>query len=227
MDTTELRSVFPPFEALTEEARQKLTGQIRLFPFKGKQIICRAGFTPPGLFIVKKGKIKIYKINDSAKEIIIHIAAEKEMVGYSALVRHSDYHFWAEAIENSELIFIPKKIFYELHEGNPRFSNQLMLSFFTEFDNVIDKLVDILSDQVRKRTAKTLLWLVQTHGLEKDNKTISISLSRNDLAHLVATNTETLVRTLSEFKKEKIISLKGKKILIGDFDLLNRIVHLP
>ncbi|MBK5284602.1 MAG: Crp/Fnr family transcriptional regulator [Bacteroidia bacterium] len=223
----ETKKLSPPFTILNTEEKRIIATQLKVFNYKKKQIIHRAGLTPQGLFIVRKGKVKIYKIADSAKEIIIHIAGAGEMVGYSALMRDSEYHFWAEAIDNCELDFIPKKLFYELIEEYPKLSIKLMHTFFTQYDRVIDKMVDILSDQVRKRTAKTLLWLMQTHGLEEDRKTISIVLSRNDLAHLVATNTETLVRTLSDFKSENIISVKGKKISITNHEKLSRIVHLP
>ena len=223
---TERTGEFSIFDTLPIEIVKKLKSQIKTFVFLKKQIIHREGFLPSGLFIIRKGKVKIYRISDTAREIIIHIAGEGEMVGYSALMRKSEYHFWAEAIERSELCFLPQKYFYELIENHPAFSVRLMQEFARQFDAVMDKMVDILSDQVRKHTAKTLLWLMQTHGLEADDKTIKIILSRQDLAHLVATNTETLVRTLTEFRKEKILELKRKKIAIADLEKLNRIAHL-
>lgn len=217
----------PPFDTLDIEARKKVATQAKTFIFKKKQIIHREGFSPSGLFIVRKGKVKIYKIADSSKEIIVHIAHGGEMVGYSALMRDSEYHFWAEAIDNCELIFIPKKLFFEMIERSPRLAVKVMQAFFLQLDSIINKMADMLSDHVRKRTAKTLLWLMQTHGLESDQRTIGIELSRNDLARLVATNIETLVRMLSEFKGEKIIAVKGKRISIINHEKLNRIVHLP
>src|SRR5258708_17711512 len=168
----ELKIIFPPFEVLNNEARKKIETHAKTFSYKKKQIIYRAGFPPGGLFIIKKGKVKIYRITDSSKEVIIHIAGEKEMLGFSALIRNSEHYSWAEAIENCELLFIPKKIFYELNESNHEFVVKLMLSFFNEFDNVIDQMINIVSDQVRKRTAKTLVWLAETHGFEEDNKTL-------------------------------------------------------
>ncbi len=222
----ELKNIFPPFEVLGNEAEEKLELQVKCFSYKKKQIIYRDGFSPTGLFIIKKGKIKIYKINDSAKEIIIQILGAKEMIGFSALVRNSEYHYWAETIADCELIFVPKRIFNELTESYPKLFVSLMLSFFKEFDDVIDKMVDIVSDQVRKRTAKALLWLAETNGFEEDKKTIGLSLSREDLAHLVASNMETIVRTLSDFKKEKIISMQGKKITINNLEKLHKIVSL-
>jgi CRP-like cAMP-binding protein len=68
-----------------------------------------------------------------------------------------------------------------------------------------------------------LLWLIQNHGLENDNKTIRIDLSRDDLARLVATNTETLIRTLKEFQKDEVIELRRRKISIADIQHLNHI----
>lgn len=200
---------------------------MKIFSFKKKQIIHREGFSPAGLFIIRRGKVKIYKISDSSKEIIIDIVHEGETVGFSALMRDSEYHFWSEAIDNCELAFIPKKLFFELLDRYPKLTLEIMRAFFRQYDSAINKMADILSDHVRKRTAKTLLWLMQTHGLEPDRKTIGIVLSRNDLARIVATNIETLVRTLSDFKSEKIIAVKGKKISVINHEKLNRIVHLP
>lgn len=217
---------FAPFEVLDADERKKLDSQFKIFVFKKKEIIHRAGFTPTGLFIINKGMVKIYKISDSSKEIIIHIASEGEMLGYSALMRNSEYHYWAETIEKTELSFLPKKYFLELIETHPVFSASLMRIFARQFDAVMDKMVDILSDQVRKRTAKILLWLIDKYGLEEDHQTIKIILSRNDLAHLVATNTETLVRALTELRKEKIIELKRKKIVVENFEKLNDIAHI-
>ncbi len=214
------------FDSLPKEVQQDLASQLKTFIFQKKQIIHREGFIPTGLFIIRKGKVKIYRISDNLREIIIHIAGEGEMVGYSALMRKSEYHFWAEAIEKTELSFLPQKYFYEFIENYPAFSVHLMQEFARQFDAVMDKMVDILSDQVRKRTAKTLLWLMQTHGLDDDNKTIKITLTRKDLAHLVATNTETLVRTLTELSREKTIELKRKKISVLDLEKLNKIARL-
>jgi CRP-like cAMP-binding protein len=211
------------FDTLPPDILIKLESQLKEFVFKKKQIIHRAGLLPTGLFIIRKGKVKIYHISDSAREIIIHIAGPGEMVGYNALMRKSEYHFWAEAIEPAELSFLPQNYFYDFIENYPVFSVHMMQEFARQFDAVMDKMVDMLSDHVRKRTAKTLLWLKDTHGFDDDGRTIAISLSRQDLAHLVATNTETLVRTLTEFRKENVIELKRKKITITDLEQLNRI----
>jgi len=214
------------FDSLPEDILKKLESQLKDFVFQKKQIIHRAGLMPTGLFIIRKGKVKIYHISDTAREIIIHIAGRGEMVGYNALMRKSEYHFWAEAIEPVELSFLPQKYFYEFIENYPVFSVRMMQEFARQFDAVMDKMVDMLSDHVRKRTAKTLLWLKQTHGFDNDEHTINITLSRQDLAHLVATNTETLVRTLAEFRKEKVIELKRKKIAITDLEQLNKIARM-
>lgn len=222
----EEKGVLLLINSLQGEIRNRLESQMKDFVFLKKQIIHREGFMPTGLFIIRKGKVKIYKMSDTAREIIIHIAGEGEMVGYSALMRKSEYHFWAEAIEKTLVSFIPQKYFYDFIESNAAFSVSLMQAFARQFDEVMDKMVDILSDQVRKRTAKTLLWLMQTHGMDIEDSTIKITLSRQDLAHLVATNTETLVRTLTDFRKEKIIELKRKKIAVTDIEKLNRIAYL-
>lgn len=216
---------FKLLESLPSAAQKELVSQMKYFVYEKKQIIHREGFMPVGLFIIKKGKVKIFRVSDSSREIILHIAGEGDMIGYSALMRRSEYHFWSETIEKTELYFIPKKLFYEYIEQHPSFSVHLMHSFAIQFDSIMDKMADILSDHVRKRAAKTLIWLMETHGMAEEDKTIKITLSRNDLSHLVATNVETLVRTLADFRKERIIEFKRKKIQIIDMDKLDKVAH--
>ena len=211
------------FDSLPDEILGKLESQLKEFVFQKKQIIHRAGLMPTGLFVIRKGKVKIYHISDAAREIIIHISGPGEMIGYNALMRKSEYHFWAEAIEPVEMSFLPQKYFYEFIENYPSFSVSMMQEFARQFDAVMDKLVGMLSDHVIKRTAKTLLWLKDAHGFDEDEHTINITLSRQDLAHLVATNTETLVRTLAQLRRENVIQLNRKKIAITNLEQLNRI----
>lgn len=88
------------------------------------------------------------------------------------------------------------------------------------------KIADLAQKTVKERVAETILMLKQFYGMEKDEKTINVSLSREDLANLVGTATETLIRSLSEFKKKKIIDLKGKKIIILNNRLLESIANI-
>src|SRR6478752_6627396 len=92
----ERKRVAALFDVLPVAVQKQLESQLKTFVFQKKQIIHREGFLPTGLFIIHKGKVKIYRIADNSREIIIHIAGEGEMVGYSALMRRSEYHFWAE-----------------------------------------------------------------------------------------------------------------------------------
>lgn len=203
-----------------EEVKQSGIGEPRSFFFKKKQIIFQEGFKVVGLFCIRKGKVKLYKAVSSGKEVIIYIANEGDMLDYSALIGKSEHTCWGCATEDTEICFFSKKMFFQLIESNPLLSLRLMQLFVMKYNMVIDKLADVASNNVRKRTAETLLSLMQTYGLESDKKTINLVLSRDDLAHLVVTNTETLVRTLSEFKKQKAIEVKGKRISILNPQLL-------
>ncbi len=203
-----------PFHIFSDEVMKTIEPELKTFHFKKKQLIFREGFTPTGMFIMVSGKAKIYRISENGKEVILSIAEKNDLLGYHHLISNIEYSSSATVIEDSELRFIPKELFFRLVHDYPDFSLALMQSFTREFDKLLDKLVDVTSKHVRKRVAELLLRLLKRFGTESDNKTINITLLREDLAHLVVTNTETLVRILSEFRSEKLIDLQGKKISI-------------
>ena len=215
-----------PFKGVGTEMLQQISPHIKLFSFRKRQLIFREGFKPEGLYIVKKGRVKISKNSSNGKEIILYIANESEVLGYVPLLCNADYVSSAECIEDTEAFFMPRKVFFDLIEGNSALLIRLTQHFMKEFESTLNKLIDISTKQVRRRVAEMLMHLMKAQGTEEDNQTLSISLSRDDLAHLVATNTETLVRVLSEFKKEKIIALKGKKIQVTNPVLLAKVIAI-
>lgn len=215
-----------PFMDFPDPFIRSIEKKLKIFRFNKKQLIYREGFIPSGLFILIRGKAKIYKTAYNGKEVIVCIARENELIGYSNLIAGTEYKTSACATEDTDIGFISKKVFFDLIEKSPEFALRLMQIFSNDYDRAIDKLINVATKQARKRIAEMLLRLLKKHGTEKDKQTLNIILSREDLAHLVATNTETLVRTLTEFRKEKLIRLKGKRISIVDTKVLTKIASI-
>ena len=136
------------------------------------------------------------------------------------------YSSSAEALEDAKICFIPKSAFLGLVEGNGVLSMQLMKLLSEDLKFAEHRITDLAQKPVRERVAEALLYLHQTYGLESDGQTISVTMSREDIANIVGTATETTIRLLSELKNDNVIQLQGKKIAILNHRELVRIANV-
>lgn len=201
------------------EDLKKLSSNRRVKAFKKKEIIFSEGNSPNYLFFMAKGKVKTYKSHEYGKELITALYKEGDFFGYTVLMEDQPYSETAEALEDSEICLIPKEDFFSLMH-----SNMNVMKVFTKMltDNILDKekqLVNLAYSSVRKRVAEALLLLQSRFDTSKENN-FSISISREDLANIVGTATESLIRTLSDFKEEKLVEIKGSNITIINHDKL-------
>ena len=198
---------------------KKLSAERRFKMYKKKEIIFNEGNNPNYLYFLTKGKVKIFKAHEYGKELITDLYKEGDFFGYTALLEDLPYSETAEALEESEVCLIPKEDFFALIYTNVH----VMKTFIKMLsDNILEKenqLVNLAYSSVRKRVAEALI-LLQVRYDNKQNEKFSISISREDLANIVGTATESLIRTLSDFKEEKLIEIKGSNITIVNFDKL-------
>lgn len=204
------------------EDLKKLSEDRRVKTFKKKEIIFSEGNSPNYLFFVSKGKIKTYKSHEYGKELITELYKEGDFFGYTVLLEDQPYSETAEALEDSEICLIPKEDFFSL-----MYSNMNVLKVFAKMltDNILEKekqLVNLAYSSVRKRVAEALLLLQSRFDTSKETN-FSISISREDLANIVGTATESLIRTLSDFKEEKLVEIKGSNITIVNLDKLMKL----
>jgi CRP/FNR family transcriptional regulator len=188
--------------------------------YKKGQVVFNPGAYPHGIYCVKEGKIKIFRLGDEGKEQIVRLAKGGDILGYRALLSGDRYSSGAEVLEDSKICFIPQKAFLNLIEGNGVLSMQLMKLLSQDLKNAEHKMIDLAQKPVRERVAEALLYLKSTYGLEEDGVTLSVSMSREDIANIVGTATETAIRLLSEFKNDQMIALHGKKISILNHEQL-------
>ncbi|MCU0359227.1 MAG: response regulator [Bacteroidia bacterium] len=196
---------------------KNLSSQRRVKQYKKKELIFAEGNQAHYLYFLSKGKIKTFRAHEYGKEFITTLYKEGDFLGYTALLENKNYTDSAEAMEDCEVILIPKEDFFALI-----YNNMEVMKAFVKLlsDNILEKekqLVNLAYSTVRKRVAEALVLLYDRYSRESDQN-FSISISREDLANIVGTATESLIRTLSDFKEEKLVEVRGSNITIINID---------
>jgi DNA-binding response OmpR family regulator len=181
--------------------------------YKKKAFVYNEAHRPVYLYYLMKGKIKTFRTNDDGKELITGMYKEGDFFGYIALLEESVYKDTAEAIENAEVMLIPKTDFLQLVNSNPDISKKFIKLLANNVSEREVQLVKLAYNSLRKRVADALL-LVNKRYKKNENDNPLIQISREDLANIVGTATESLIRTLSDFKSEKLIEINEGKIVI-------------
>lgn len=205
------------FSDLPREDLDTISQHKTCIRYKKGQTLFYEGTRPMGLFCINSGKVKVYKISSEGKEQILKLAKPGDFLGYRALISEEFYNSSATVIEEGAICYVPKSDFLEILQKNPAFFRKMAKRVAHELGLMEQKLVTIAQKSVRERLAATLIMLKETYGMEGDESDlIDIALSREDLANIIGTATETVIRLLSDFKTQKLISLQGKKIKVLD-----------
>jgi CRP-like cAMP-binding protein len=181
--------------------------------YRKKDYIFKEGEYPKQVFYLNKGKVKTYKANDDGKELIMSLYKEGDFLGFLPMLQSTTYPETAVALEDSIISIIPQKDFFELLHNNPSVASNFLKNLAKELTDKEDQLIDLAYNSVRKRVADALVRLQERYKEENDHH-FTISILRDDLASMVGTAKETVIRTLSDFKDEGIIDIKGSKITI-------------
>ncbi len=209
-------------EAKGQEALATLAENRAVKTYRKKDYIFEEGEFAKHLFFIKKGKIKLFKTNDDGKEYIIDILVQGAFVGYVPLLQASRYSESAIAMESVELSIIPKDDFMQLIYANRDVANQFIKMLADNVTENEERLLQLAYDSVRKRVAEALLLLYDK--LDKSDEDESFSILRDDLANMVGTAKETVIRTLTDLKNEDLIDINNGKITILNF---SKLVNLP
>lgn len=181
--------------------------------YKKKQAIYAEGNHPNRLYYIQKGKIKTFKTNDAGKELTVGLFSEGDFFGYTALLEGSVYKETAAAMEDSEVAIIPKEDFEYLLHNSREVTQQFIKLLAKNITEKEDQLVGLAYNSLRKRVADALLAL-QARYRKEPQVNFSMHISREDLANIAGTATESLIRTLSDFKTEKLIEINAGNIVI-------------
>ena len=193
--------------------------------YKKGAIVYHEGNRMNGLFCVNSGIVKLYKTGIEGKEQIIKFARRGHLIGYRSVLSEELACTTAKVIEDASLCFIPSETMTGLLKTNADFSFEILQMVCRELDESNSFLADIAQKSVRERLAEVLVILSEQFELDK-NGVLQISLTREELANIIGTATESVIRLLSEFKDDKLIELQGRKIKIINLNGIKKTANL-
>ena len=195
--------------------------------YKKGEILFREGGYPSGIFFIAKGKVKKYKVDKEGKEHIIYVANTGELLGYHAILSEDRYPDSAATLEESRVAFIPKEDFLITLQQSVVLNRRLLKTLSHEFAVLANSLSMFAQKSVRQRLAVQLIVLREKYKVNfHPGMPVEINMGREDLASLVGTARENVVRLLTEFKADNILETKGRKIIVHDVNKLIEIVDL-
>ena len=221
---TEIAECIPDlWQPLTPEQRALLVKNFTIQRYKKNEIIYCEGETPMHLMCLLSGKVKIFKEGVGGRSQIIRVIKDQEYFAYRAYFAEENFVTAAAAFEPCTICLIPMPIIMQLLREN----NELAIFFIRKLSIDLgvsdERTVSLTQKHIRGRLAESLLFLKETYGVEEDQSTLSIYLSREDLANLSNMTTSNAIRTLSNFATEKLITIDGRKIKIIEEDKLKKI----
>ncbi len=188
-----------------------------------KQMLYSEGKRPKYLYYLKSGQIKSYQTNDDGKEYITNLYAPGDFIGYVPLLEEHNYEDSADALKDSEVAIIPREEFVQLVFNDINIATKFIKLITINMKEKETRLLNLAYDSLRKRIAKALIDIHTKFNKKQIGQTIDIS--RDDIAHYVGTATESLIRTLSDFKSEGLIEIKGGKIRIVNEPKLSDLLY--
>ena len=210
------------FKHLTPEEHAIVEREKVCNSYKRGSVIYHEGSRTNGFYCINSGIIKIFKTGIEGREQIIAFAKKGGIIGYRSILSNELACSSAKVIEDATLCFVPAETLISLVKTNGNFSMAIMQQTCKELGEANAFLTDIAQKTVRERLAEVLLNLKDTFELNEDN-ILQISLTREELANIVGTATESVIRLLSEFKNDRLIDLNGRKITILDIKALEKI----
>jgi CRP-like cAMP-binding protein len=194
--------------------------------YKKGEIIFREEAYPSGIFYITDGKVKKYKVDKDGREQIIYVANSGEILGYHAVLAESRFPDSAAALEESKIAFIPKEDFLDTLHQSDVLTRRLLKTLSHEFAVMANSLTMYAQKSVRERLALQLIIIREKYKVNfKQGMPVEINMGRDDLASLVGTARENVVRVLSEFKESGILETKGRKIIVLDVGKLIKIAN--
>ncbi|MEO5561948.1 MAG: response regulator [Chitinophagaceae bacterium] len=200
----------------------QLAEQYNIEPYSKKQTLYQEGKRSRFLYYLVKGKVKGFKTHDDGKDYITDIFTEGDFIGYPAIIEDKNYDDTTVILEDSEIMQMPKEDFLQMIYGDMNIAAKFIRIITQNIKEKEERLLNLAYSSLRKRVARALVDLHSKYNSDGSNKPIEIS--RDDIAHYVGTATESLIRTLSDFKSEKLVDIKEGKICISDAEKLKNLL---
>jgi CRP-like cAMP-binding protein len=213
------------FKHLSREEIDMINYEKEFRQYRRGEILYSEGNRISGFYCINSGIIKVFKTGLDGKEQIIRFAKPGDIIAYRSVLSNEVACTSAKVIEDCKVCFIPSEILISLVKSNSDYALELLKLACHELGEANSFITDIAQKSVRERLAEILLLLVEDFGLDNQNY-LQISLTREELANIVGTATESVIRLLSEFKSDHLVELNGRKIRIMDKRGLLKISNL-
>ena len=213
---------FSSLKALNKEELLRMANCKTSYTIKKGEPIFEEGEVTNGIYCVKEGVCKLSKLSDNGKDQIVKLVKPGELLGQRSMISDEPANLSAVALEDMEVCFIPRSEIMQFFTQNNQFSMNVMKTICGDLKDADDHMVNMAQKTVRQRLAETLIYLEETFG-KNDDGTLRIQLSREELAGMIGTATESCIRLLSELNKSEYIELIGKKIKLLDKNKLKRL----
>lgn len=206
-------------KSLSKEEIIKFSEHKDTIDFKKGDVLFSEGTTLNGVYCIKEGICKMSRLSENGKEQIVKFIKKGDMLGYRSVLGEESVTLTATALNDLKTCFIPKSTVFETMKNNPTFSLEMTKTVCNDLRDANIIITNMAQKHVKERLADTLLMLKDTFGVDEEG-VLDIVLTREELASVIGTATESAIRLLSEFKKKGLIVLKGKKIkIIGELEL--------
>lgn len=213
---------FNTLKSLTKDELKKMSDHKDSKSFKKGDVLFREGNILKGVYCIKEGACKLSRLSENGKEQIVKFIKGGDMLGYRSVLSEEPVTLTVTALKDMKACFIPKKDIFDSIRENPKFSMDLMKTVCHDLKDANASITKMAQKSVKQRLADTLLFLKETFG-EDDEGYLNIILTREEIASVIGTATESAIRLLSEFKKKELVESSGKKLIILDENGLRRI----
>jgi CRP-like cAMP-binding protein len=213
---------FSSLKALNKDELLRMAECKTSYTIKKGEPIFEEGEVTNGIYCIKDGVCKLSKLSDNGKDQIVKLVKPGELLGQRSMISDEPANLSAVALEDMEVCFIPRSEVMQFFTQNNQFSMNVMKTICEDLKGADDHMVNMAQKTVRQRLAETLIYLEDTFGKNEDG-TLRIQLSREELAGMIGTATESCIRLLSELNKSEYIDLIGKKIKLLDKNKLKRL----
>tara|TARA_R110000868_G_scaffold9349_6_gene46776 strand:+ start:1195 stop:1893 length:699 start_codon:yes stop_codon:yes gene_type:complete len=212
---------FNSLRAMSKEELKKVSDtKISKIVKKGESIF-EEGEKLNGVFCVRNGVSKLSKLSPNGKDQIVKLATKGQILGQRSIIAEESANLSAVAVNDMEVCFIPKESIMNTLNANPNFAVEVLRHMAHDLKEADDVIVNMSQKTVKQRVAEAFLYMKKNFGEDKDGF-LQLTLSREDIANVVGTATESCIRIISEFKKEQFIKASGKKIaIVNEKALLN------
>lgn len=202
---------------------EKLTNQYDVIPYTKKQVLYQEGKRPRFLYYIVKGKVKGFRSHEDGKEYITDLFSDGDFIGYSSIIEDKNYEDSAVILEEAEILQLPREDFQKMIYNDISVASKFIHLITQNVKEKEERLLNLAYSSLRKRIAKALVNIHNKFNAGGPSKKIEIS--REDIAQYVGTATESLIRTLSDFKSEKLIDIKEGKIIVSKPDQLSNLLY--